>query len=1218
MTQIFQYIKKLCQKYIEAFSETNKISRFRSLAPTAEIDDPEIYHEALDWALSNRKREDIKNIAITGYYGSGKSSVIKNFIAHHNHKFKFLPLSLATFKDFETTDGSMDSIKEIEESILQQIFYNVSDRKIPNSRFSKIPHDLTFQYVLFALPIVVFLLSLSLFFFKEVNNSLEWEVTEKQISYSLLLSGSFVVFLILWRLKHLTLNKLSVKNLEVDLAKKNDDLSVLNKYIDEIIYFFKKTKYEVVIIEDIDRFETTEIFTKLREINLILNNSEITKNLHIVFIYAIKDDQFKNKKDRTKFFDFILPIIPVINLNNSIDKLLKIKNDHQLEVSNKLINELAIYIDDMRLLLNIFNEFLIYNSKIPDVSRDKILAVIIYKNLLPDDFALLAQNKGLLHALFDKKAEIIAENVKVHEKEILELKKEIAIIDKHIIVDVKELRSLYLLKFIESLESNSNLSFKSFYQGQSHLSMEEMKSDENFDALIHNRAKYIFQNHGARDFPFKFEDAEKKVDHQRTYKERESIITDISNNKISVNRRKITALQTEILEVNKSNLNEVINDEIIENTLKNYLQSIALKETDQRELENVLNQKGGLLKSLVINGFIDEDYFTYISIFYEERITRSDFKFIQGVKNSKIENFDFKLVNTENIIGFLNPRNLESKFAFNRDLTDFLLINNNFKTEKELLLNSIAKCTEQALNFIAYFITNSTNQKLFIQEISRRNTSLWDDLKGSSTISQEQEVLLYELILKYTDLGVLQEMIEESHFDAQIINDEDFLNRIDNQGKLQKLLQEAGIKLENINFLGANQEMLDFIYNHNHYAFTQPMLTGFHEYRTKNKQENFLNRPYSIISKEPHLTKMHQYIQDNLDEYVSSITLKTPQNEVEDEKYYLILLNSPSITFDNKVSLIQKQITKITKVSEVKNVDLLELLFKEQKVEPSWINLDYFVNKLSESKTPQKLPELIINYLNIREVAEILGRQTFSEEGLLVENLESLIINSSKINNERYDFLIRKFHQPENLDLENIEEDKIKILIVQGILLLSEDNLIELRKGAPSLVINLLEKFSSTFLNDLDVYKINIKELKQVLSSPKFRSSEKAELLNYQESTNFGKDPQLLQIIANLLIDEKEFYAPTEIIFLLLDVEFKIDRSIKLFNRISGKLSKEQMLSYLSKMKRPFKELADSSSRPLIPKDRETTILLETLEREGIISSKKSDGKKYRIYKHGK
>ena len=40
----------------------------------------------------------------------------------------------------------------------------------------------------------------------------------------------------------------------------------MNSHIDEILYFFEVTKYNVVIIEDLDRFQQTEIFTKLRRV----------------------------------------------------------------------------------------------------------------------------------------------------------------------------------------------------------------------------------------------------------------------------------------------------------------------------------------------------------------------------------------------------------------------------------------------------------------------------------------------------------------------------------------------------------------------------------------------------------------------------------------------------------------------------------------------------------------------------------------------------------------------------------------------------------------------------------------------------------------------------------------------------------------------------------------------------------------------------------------
>ena len=94
-----------------------------------------------------------------------------------------------------------------------------------------------------------------------------------------------------------------------------EDNSIFNKHLDEILYFFQVTDYNVVIIEDLDRFGTPNIFLKLRELNQLINESKIVGR-HITFIYAIKDDIFKDE-ERTKFFDFITTVIPVINPSNS-------------------------------------------------------------------------------------------------------------------------------------------------------------------------------------------------------------------------------------------------------------------------------------------------------------------------------------------------------------------------------------------------------------------------------------------------------------------------------------------------------------------------------------------------------------------------------------------------------------------------------------------------------------------------------------------------------------------------------------------------------------------------------------------------------------------------------------------------------------------------------------------------------------------------------------
>ncbi|WP_337960068.1 hypothetical protein [Leuconostoc mesenteroides] len=50
------------------------------------------------------------------------------------------------------------------------------------------------------------------------------------------------------------------------------------------------------------------------------------------FLYLLKDDMF-DSKDRKKFFDFIIPVLPVINASNPYEKLKEI-----LESSGKFDN----------------------------------------------------------------------------------------------------------------------------------------------------------------------------------------------------------------------------------------------------------------------------------------------------------------------------------------------------------------------------------------------------------------------------------------------------------------------------------------------------------------------------------------------------------------------------------------------------------------------------------------------------------------------------------------------------------------------------------------------------------------------------------------------------------------------------------------------------------------------------------------------------------------
>ena len=66
--------------------------KFIDLAPTDKADEAGVYQEALTFATRNPR---VSNIALTGPYGSGKSSIIKSFLK--TYRQPVLQISLAAF-----------------------------------------------------------------------------------------------------------------------------------------------------------------------------------------------------------------------------------------------------------------------------------------------------------------------------------------------------------------------------------------------------------------------------------------------------------------------------------------------------------------------------------------------------------------------------------------------------------------------------------------------------------------------------------------------------------------------------------------------------------------------------------------------------------------------------------------------------------------------------------------------------------------------------------------------------------------------------------------------------------------------------------------------------------------------------------------------------------------------------------------------------------------
>lgn len=398
--------------------------------------------------MNGLKNDQVRNIAITGEYGAGKSSVLRTFV-HRHPEFVYAFVSLATFgKDTEisgayelVTDTDVasesprssepsakagqeskaeenkaesDLVARIEETIVQQLLYAVPAKTLPKTRLKRIDQASglkiwwkTLCYGLLILAALRLYVPVAEKLPKiEPAWLLEWLLwIPSPLAVGIAALGCIHLLHTCLRLSSLfSIDGLTLKGGKLETTHHG---SVLHKNIDEIIYCFERSSIDVVIIEDLDRFGIHDVFTRLREINFIIKQSPQVKR-PVYFVYALRDEMFV-VGEKTKFFDLIVPVIPVINSENSQEKMMELLNLRTFKskplgehLDRRLVETVCYYIDDLRLVKNIVNEFDMFSNILASGLRlepDKLFAIVAIRNLHPGAYADLVKRRGAIYGV---------------------------------------------------------------------------------------------------------------------------------------------------------------------------------------------------------------------------------------------------------------------------------------------------------------------------------------------------------------------------------------------------------------------------------------------------------------------------------------------------------------------------------------------------------------------------------------------------------------------------------------------------------------------------------------------------------------------------------------------------------------------------------------------------------------------------------------------------
>ncbi|MEL0453441.1 hypothetical protein AAAQ13_06590 [Lactococcus lactis subsp. lactis] len=1098
------------------YSDTTQIEEigFEKLTPNGEIDISN-YESALDFALLKSENKDVTNIAMTGLYGSGKSSVLKAYEEKNKNQLIFLNISLAHY-----TGAKHMKTKNLEGKIVNQLLHQIDYKKIPQTIFKIKDNTSSKISMLYSLN-VVFMIALIYGWFniKHMVHLFESIIDIKwfklfidsdwfKVIWFLMLS--VITFFLLYKLFKIQIDKMPLKSLkiggnQIEILERSKE-SYFDKFMNDVIYLFVNSGADVIVFEDLDRFDDNTIYEKLREINTLANKRRETFKKGIFrkktfnklsFLYLIKDDMFKSK-DRTKFFDFIIPIVPVMDSSNSYQKFLEVFNRLKIkdDFDEKLLKKLALYIDDYRLLKNIANEYCIYKGRIGSsgitLNKDKLLALIIYKNIFPKDFSALQYGRSYLNIVFDQKYQLIEEQALKIKQGIDDNKKNIQDSRAESLKSIDELDALYLKDI------------KDYYILVNGKYQNEFSSKTEFVAAIKSndfkvKKRYIrTDSWGQRLYSDSEYDLSPDFDSLKENQEYLQRLKNI-NNKSSLNNKKLFAKEVQMKKELEKHRAASIKD-LLEHKNNKFFEDLAITETEEENLnfKYLTDSDYFPLLILLIRGeFIDEKYSDYMTYFYKGELSLNDKRFIREILDNKKTDEQYQPDNFEKILLDLTAEEFNRYSIKNIPLTSSILMNRTKYSEYwNVLINDLKENSE--IQFIYSVYENLKNETIdFFDAISEKWSDLvigiinTDELSDDDKLYFVSDYLLssnFETILTLENLEQLTYYIGHSEL---LLSETILKNSII---KILPDLRKLGVKFENLYNDNISKEVIQEIARLQIFVFNQKNIEVILKSFDKEiPLAAFKNSNYSTIVELKDEDINDAFFGSRFDQYFISYLgfgdsiLKDKFEDIVD------VLNSDNLNRDLKLQYINRVAPspKILSIIKVQEQDLWWDLVRCKIIEITSDNvLQLF--KLNNWKVSEEL----ILYINSSSQLIEFNRNELEDDQL--GTLFNEVVVDEELNLKQYISILKSLNFVFNDDIpDKIPTSRIEYLITNHIIEFTDQSLKSIRASRNNYLTKFILENFDDYINLIeDEEYFNNDELVELLQTNEFSLDQNKQIIN--------------------------------------------------------------------------------------------------------------------------
>ena len=636
---------------------------------------------------------------------------------------------------------------------------------------------------------------------------------------------------------------------------------------------------------------------------------------------------------------------------------------------------------------------------------------------------------------------------------------------------------------------------------------------------------------------------------------------------------------------------DIRKDDIRTQTLSQIMGAIDYSSVEEYAKLNVPR----LTEFLVAKGYIDENYYDYISYFYANFIDAHDWDFVLDLKLNKTHPYDYHINNVEACLNEI-PKSVYRKNAIlNIDLVDYLAEHHVDRMNKTRLFVILRTAVMgKKYDFLAEYYQKGCQQDVVFPLLYDQHKGLWSAFENKDDEKQSLKLSWFKYAEKEQSCDGSRTWLND-HF--AFMTD----NLLDIDAELWcTLIKDGEYKFEEVNEV--SEDILKVVADVNAYKLSRHNMEVLVGSLLDMRLDSV---SYTLVNQTEH-EQLIDLVEENLGQCMK-VVFTAPESEKESVDAILGILLDAQVTDDEKMVYLKKQQNKID-LEQAEQKDIKTLALKCDVVEVSWGNAVHYLNEVSEKKADATLIAFVDKH------ADELAMQGIDQ--LPSDDVRNLLVQFISTDNLSFDSYVKIVGCFERWYYEkgvpSIEERRVSVLNEKGMIHYTAENTESYisRYSSSALIAYLLKHKREWLKNPEDVAYST--ETAVGLMRSNLTIVEKTNLIPYFDVAILNEE--LSDEIIHLL-DRQEVTLNKDFLLKVMKLTKMSGERLRVLNYTLEKnvFDEDVITAFVETLHIPFKYIAEKGKKPEIPNDEESWRLLKVLKERDYISSYSETKKGIRV-----